>query len=172
MKKNFVLRWIVLLMGFSLFFCLPTFAEFYQYTDQSGVHRFTDDLTQVPEDQRSKVKKYLEPDDSLTPEQRAQKALDARQEPAAEEKLEISGGQYLAEFERLDKKKTGLDQRYTELTKEKNDLTKVKEAISSEAELKAYNEKISSLNKRITAFEAEREAFSKEVNAFNTRFAE
>ena len=63
MEKNLVLRWIGLLMGFSLFFCLPSFAEFYQYTDQSGVLRFTDDLTLVPEDQRPKVKKYVEPDD-------------------------------------------------------------------------------------------------------------
>jgi len=162
----------LLLMLITIGLSTPVFAEFYQYTDQSGVLRFTDDLTQVPEDQRSKVKKYLEPDDSLTPEQRAQKALDARQETVAEEKLEISGGEYLVEFERLDKKKTGLDQRYTELTKERNDLAKVKEAIASEAELKAYNEKISSLNKRITAFEKEREAFSKEVDAFNKRFAE
>ncbi len=149
------------------------FAEFYQYTDQSGVLRFTDDLTLVPEDQRPKVKKYVEPDDFLTPEQRAQKALDASQEPAAEEeKMPVSGEQYLAEFERLDKKKAGLDQRYIELTKERDGLAKVKEEISSEAELKAYNEKISSLNNRITAFEAEREAFSKEVDVFNARFAE
>ena len=172
MKKNLVLRWIVLLMGFSLFFCLPSFAEFYQYTDQSGVLRFTDDLTQVPKDQRPKVKKYLEPDDFLTPEQRAQKALDASQEPATEEKVVVSEELYLAEFERLDKKKAGLDQRYTELTKERDDLAKVKEGISSEAELKAYNEKITSLNKRITAFEEEREAFSKEVDVFNARFTE
>ncbi len=162
----------VLVILITIGLAVPSFAEFYQYTDESGVIRFTDDLTQVPEEQRPKVKKYLEPDDSLTPEQRAQKALNAGQESAAEEKLEISGGEYLVEFERLDKKKTGLDQRYTELTKERNDLAKEKETISSEAELKAYNEKISSLNNRITAFEAEREAFSKEVDAFNERFKE
>jgi predicted nucleic acid-binding Zn-ribbon protein len=151
---------------------IPSFAAFYQYTDESGVLRFTDDLTQVPEEQRPKVKKYLEPDDSLTPEQRAQKALDARQEPAAEEKMGVSKEEYLAEFERLDKKKTGLDQRYTELAKERNGLAKEKEAISSETELKDYNEKVSSLNKRITAFEREREVFSKEVDAFNELFKE
>ena len=150
----------------------PVFGEFYQYTDQSGVLRFTDDLTQVPEDQRSKVKKYLEPDDSLTSEQRAQKALQTRQESALQDNVEILGREYLAEFERLDKKKAVLDQRYNDLAKEKNALLKVKEEISSDAELKAYNEKISSLNKRITAFEAEREVFSKEVDAFNARFAE
>ncbi len=162
----------VLIVLIAIALSTPALAEFYQYTDQSGVLRFTDDLTQVPEDQRPTVKKYLEPDDSLTPEQRAQKALDARREPAAEEKLEISGGEHLVEFERLDKKKAGLDQRYTELIKERNDLARVKEEISSEAELTAYNEKINSLNKRITAFEAEREVFSKEVDAFNARFAE
>ena len=158
----------LLLMLITIGLSTSVFAEFYQYTDQGGVLRFTDDLTQVPEDQRPKVKKYLEPDDSLTPDQRAQKA----QQAAAQENMETLENRYLVEFERLDKKKNGLDQRYTELTKEKNDLTKVKEAISSEAELNAYNEKISNLNKRITAFEAEREAFSKEVDAFNARFRE
>lgn len=161
---------LVILMTIGL--AIPSFAAFYQYTDESGVLRFTDDLTQVPEEQRPKVKKYLEPDDSLTPEQRAQKALDARQEPAAEEKMGVSKEEYLAEFERLDKKKTGLDQRYTELAKERNGLAKEKEAISSETELKDYNEKVSSLNKRITAFEREREVFSKEVDAFNELFKE
>jgi chromosome segregation ATPase len=162
----------VLVILITIGLAAPSFAAFYQYADESGVLRFTDDLTQVPEEQRPKVKKYLEPDDSLTPEQRAQKALDARQEPAAEEKMAIPENRYLDEFDRLDKKKTGLDHRYNALAKERDGLAKEKEAISSEAELKAYNEKISSLNKRITAFKAEREAFSKEVAAFNERFKE
>lgn len=151
---------------------MPGYAEFYQYTDESGVLRFTDDLIQVPENQRAKIKKYMEPDDYLSSEQHAQKAFKARQESAAEEKMESLESRYLAEFDKLDKKKTGLDQRYNGLSKEKKDLTKVKEKISSEADLIAYNEKISSLNKRITAFEKEREVFLKEVDDFNTRFAE
>ena len=167
MRFRFVL---IVLMTIGL--ATSVFAEFYQYTDQDGVLRFTDDLAQVPEDQRSKAKKYLEPDNSMTPEQPVQKALDANQETAAEENRESLESQYRAEFDRLDKKKAGLDQRYNALTKEKNDLLKVKAEISSKNELNAYNEKISSLNKRITAFESEREVFSKEVDAFNERFKE
>ena len=162
----------VLIVLMTIGLVTSAFAEFYQYTDENGVLRFTDDLAQVPEHQRPKAKKYLEPDDSLTPEERAQKALDARQEPAAEENRESLESQSQAEFDRLDKKRAGLDQRYNALAKERNDLAKEKEAISSEAELKAYNEKTSSLNKRITAFKAEREVFSKEVEAFNERFKE
>jgi chromosome segregation ATPase len=37
---------------------LPATAEFYKYTDEKGVVRFTDDLSQVPENQREKVAQF------------------------------------------------------------------------------------------------------------------
>ena len=39
---------------------LNVFAEFYKYKDANGVLRFTDTLSEVPEEQREKVNKYKE----------------------------------------------------------------------------------------------------------------
>ena len=45
-------------------------AEFYKYRDASGVLRYTDDISQIPEDQRPKIDTYTETDDYLTPEEK------------------------------------------------------------------------------------------------------
>ena len=39
----------VLLAGMVVFWATAAFGEYYQYTDQNGVLRFTDDLASVPD---------------------------------------------------------------------------------------------------------------------------
>jgi hypothetical protein len=49
---------IFVLISFILF-SVNASAEFYKYTDEDGNVRFTDDINQVPEEQRSKIRSYV-----------------------------------------------------------------------------------------------------------------
>ncbi len=44
-------------------------AEFYKYRDESGVLRYTDDMNEIPKDQRPNMDAYSEPADFSPPEQ-------------------------------------------------------------------------------------------------------
>ena len=58
----------------------PVLGEFYKYRDRNGVLRFTDNLADVPVDQRPDAQSYKEPDDYLTPYQKKERAEKARRE--------------------------------------------------------------------------------------------
>ncbi|MCK4988576.1 MAG: DUF4124 domain-containing protein, partial [Desulfobacterales bacterium] len=59
---------IFVLIGF-LLFSVSVSAEFYKYTDEEGNIRFTDDINQVPEEQRSKIRSYVESENEEVSEQ-------------------------------------------------------------------------------------------------------
>ncbi len=44
----------------AMVFAGPAFAQFYKYLDKQGVVRFTDDINQVPQDQRAAARSYSE----------------------------------------------------------------------------------------------------------------
>ena len=48
----------LLLAGMVVLWSAPGFCEYYQYKDQNGVLRYTDDLASVPPDQRPDVKTH------------------------------------------------------------------------------------------------------------------
>jgi hypothetical protein len=147
------------------------YAEYYRYTDETGVTRYTDDLSQIPPDQRKNAEEFVS---ETTPEpepgvagQEGQAGIGTETE---EDEIDVEEGKDLADLEKMNKKKAELDKEYASLVKEKDDLVKAKESITREYELKAHNEKVVDLNERITAFEKKREAFAKEVEEFNERF--
>jgi len=43
-----------------LAFSVPASGQFYKYTDEDGVVRFTDDLSKIPKDQREDIPAYWE----------------------------------------------------------------------------------------------------------------
>jgi vacuolar-type H+-ATPase subunit I/STV1 len=167
---------LVLLIGVVL--PVMGYAEFYRYTDDNGVIRYTDDLSTIPKKKRSQVKQFEEADDSLTPAQRNEKALkrdrknasDSDQKNDQKDDWETLETDSVAELAKLNEKKAKLDKEYADLVKEKDALIKTKEKISGGAEIKANNEKIVDLNGRISGFEERRQDFSKDVDAFNARF--
>ena len=151
---------LIVLIGLGV--AIPGYAEFYRYTDENGVLRFTDDLARVPEAQRPKVKKYLETDDSLTRQQ------GSREEQQEEEGVTLGAEEVITAasdedrvhvYEKLKAEKTALDQEYADLVAEKERLSAKSAGLPTEAEIKAYNEEIDSLNLRIAQFEERRQAF-------------
>ena len=138
-------------------------AEYYRYTDKTGVARYTDNLLDVPEAQRSNVKKYI---GKNTLSEDAIPVI-ASPEDGTKKKSEQTNpdNSKQLEFEFLNQQKAALDKEFDAIVKEKNALTQNKEKM----DIKDYNEEIRQFNERITAYEERRKAFQKAADAFNAQ---
>ena len=149
--------------------------EFYRYRDANGVTRFTDNIMEVPADQRPAIKSYTEPDDDLTPEEKAQKT---RKDEALRQKQELKARQtkQVRQLESADitspaglqEMKAALDREYDGLLREKRTLDDQQARMKSNTELRRWREEVRELNQRIADFEVRRTAFKKKVDSLNT----
>lgn len=151
-----------------------SFGEFYKYKDPNGVVRFTDNLAEVPPDQRPKVESYSEPEDFLTPAQKRQRESASSAQGKAPEKRPISEAEAAAEAEtpeqqaaRLREEKSRLEREYNEIMEAQNDLTARKKTLKSPASYRNFNKEQKRLRQRAEAYEKKREAFEQRVEAYN-----
>jgi hypothetical protein len=158
--------------------CLPatTSAEYYKYRDQNGVQRYTDNLADIPEDQRSKMETRDQIEDysplqepagntRLEVEER-QKAMGDSEEPEKQEvTIPKTPGGLMPD--QLNQTKEALDKEIAELMKEKETLLQEKEKIKNVAQSKAYNKKVQRLNQKIREYEGRRKEFTRQAAEFN-----
>ena len=121
-------------------------AEFFQYTDENGIQRFTDNLADVPKDQRNKVQQYVE---GLT--------LEADEAP----KGKILPAPKAPQAEQLQKTKARLDKEYAELAKERNALESEMAFFSTAKDFK--KEEYQAFEKRVTRFNERRADYESRV---------
>lgn len=141
-------------------------AEFYRYRDANGVTRFTDNLADVPVDQRPKVASYSEPEDFMTPEE-LQKKAEEEAAAAAKSTPKSAFDAEQNERMRLNKVRLELDAEYGELMKEKEAVAEMKAAAKDDADRTAYREKVIDLNKRIISYETRRKVYEDQMEAFS-----
>jgi hypothetical protein len=161
-----------LLIAVSLWLASPCTAEFYRYKDENGVIRFTDNLADVPEDQRPEAKGYTEPDDNLTPEEKAEKkqaTVEAEQKKAVETEKKKETEAESVERESLTQRKTALEQEYADLMKERETVMAGKEKLETPEEKKAYYENIDRFNNKLSDFEKRHTQLQKDVEVFNKK---
>jgi hypothetical protein len=169
-------------------------AEYYQYRDQNGVLRFTDNLADVPEDQRQQIESYTESEEFVMTEEESLEYLQdtSVQEETGEdmegayqseetgedmddadqiEETDTGRDDSLAQLKKLNQMKAALDEELTGLMEEKQVLLQYKDSKKtiSVKEAKAYKKKVTLLNQRITDFEERRQAYKKEADAFNAQ---
>ena len=163
----------ILMLIVSVWFPTTVCAEFYKYKDQNGVLRFTDNIADVPEDQRIGLETHQEVISNETPadfSEMTRQEVEERQKalgpPAFQEPQDEAGN--LSDQE-LNQKKAALDQEYANLMKEKRALLESKKKIRNVTESKAYNKKVGALNQRIADFDTRRQAFTEEADAFNEK---
>jgi hypothetical protein len=128
------------------------FAEFYKYRDANGVLRFTDNLGDVPKDQREKVRQYQE---ATTPEPAV-----GPSETAPD--LSLNDRANL-----LNNERNLLAEEYANLEKERAAIEKATRDPENTAEYEAYLNQIESYNGKIKAYEEKRKLFQEKVDAFN-----
>jgi len=173
-------RYVLMLM-IGLFLPMhPVWAEMYRYHDTNGVVRFTDNLGDVPENQRPKAsvdESISIPDKDSTTEQTSSQTKTVEQSQNSSENLPgdldtdipptEENSNAPSRIDDLLKMKTALDTEYAQLMKESLSLSEERKNISGNNAVKAHNEKVIDLNARVEAYEKRRAAFQKEADTFD-----
>ena len=161
--------WLICLLLMSL--PLSASAEFYRYIDEKGNIHYTDDLSAVPENQRTEVYEYDESQRNVYNNQEDdQNAL--KSHPIFEEKkaLDQNEADDFAETKRrLDRKKQEIDKEYKALMQERDRIATDNKNLKSRASVKRYNKIISKFNEKIADYETRKKRFDAEVEEYNTR---
>lgn len=178
-KIRLVLRMSV--MGLNTLFFVVAFlvfvlsglcrAELYMYKDKDGRTHFTDNLADVPEDQRSQVSRLPETKSPVVPEtQPAEEpavskeagaaAPEAAPEPDEEKKDR-------AVIEALEATKKGLDKERRQLEKEQDELMLKAQQMRIEGKIRVVNGDLIALHERMVQHQHARDAFRRDWEALH-----
>ena len=160
-------RWLIVLS--IVLFSMSASAEYYRYIDKDGNVHYTDDLTNVPEDQRTDINEYTGFQDDSNDQ-----AKDEQKEETPQpllEKEQVKNKADLDKFseikKQLDQKKEKLDEEYKTLMEEREDIEKNKNKYRSNSQTKKYNKAILEFNGKIEDYEKRKNLFNKEVEEYN-----
>ena len=160
-------RWIILIS--IVLFSMSASAEYYRYVDKDGNVHYTDDLTSVPENQRTDINEYTGFQDGSNDQ-----AKDEQKEETPQpllEKEQVKNKPDMDKFseikKQLDQKKEKLDEEYKALMEEREDIEKNKNKYRSKSQTKKYNKAILEFNGKIEDYEKRKNLFNKEVEEYN-----
>ena len=153
-----IVKTLTLLAVLSLF-PLHAGAEYYKYKDANGVLRFTDNLLEVPENQRGDIQAYQE---VVTPEPEA----------VAPEDAEAAMKDRNSRIEQLNNEREKLEQAYKNLETERALLMESPPDPQDQEAYEAYKGRVEAFNEKIKAYEEQRKQFQSEIDAFNASLEE
>lgn len=162
-------RWVILIS--IVLFSMSASAGYYRYVDKDGNVHYTDDLTSVPENQRTDINEYTGFQDGSSDQEK-----DVQKEETPEpllEKEQVKNKSDMDKFseikKQLDQKKEKLDEEYKALMEERKDIEKNKNKYRSKSQTKKYNKAILEFNGKIEDYERRKNLFNKEVEEYNKR---
>ena len=147
---------MLILMTLICLIPIPVCAEFYKYRDADGVLRFTDNLMDVPEDQRENLQSYKE---SVTPEEQPQISESAQKSAALKNRN--------SRIEEMNGEREALAQTFDELETEKKAILESAPDPQDQKAYEAHRQRIVTFNEKIKAYEEKRKQFQQKIDAFN-----
>jgi hypothetical protein len=167
---------ILVLISF-LLFSVSASAEFYKYLDENGNVRFTDDINQVPEEQRPRINSYVE-SESVDPAPEQEVTQESKENPEQQENVaefaEDNTGEesFEAARKRIEALKQRLDEEYKALVEEGKQLAKAREAAVTNEQRLEFNKKVDDYNKRGQSYQATQKEYEAQIEAYNARVNE
>jgi hypothetical protein len=154
-----------------MLFSVSASADYYRYIDKDGNVHYTDDLTNVPESQRTDINEYTGyQNDTNDQEKDGQKEETPHPSLDTEQLKNKSNTNELSEIKkRLDQEKKKLEEEYRALMEEKKEITENKGKYRSKSKTKEYNKVIVEFNQKIADYEKRKNLLNKEVKEYNER---
>ena len=147
---------ILILMTLISLVSIPVCAEFYKYRDANGVLRFTDNLMDVPEDQRENLKSYRE---VVTPEEKPQISESAQKAAALKNRN--------SRIEEMNGEREVLAQTFDALETERKAILESAPDPQDQEAYEAHRQRIEAYNEKIKTYEEKRKLFQEKIDAFN-----
>jgi hypothetical protein len=139
----------------------PVLGEFYRYLDESGNVKYTDDLGQVPEEQRSTAKIYIE--SKGIPEEKTDVSTIEEEEPVQDSDQEMD-----LVKNRLDKEKLELEKEYEALMKEQDALFEEQKKAKTRVLIQKFNKSALAFNEKTVGYEKKRRALDERIVKYNS----
>lgn len=164
MKK----RILAFIMIITIAVAAPVGAEIYKYIDENGQKRWTDDLSQVPKEQRSSAERFE------TAEETPADAVATEAESPLETEAAVSDADEPSQTagvsrETLEQEKADLDSQYQQLLEERKQLEQIKAETLSAGARAELDEKVSAYNSKTERYEVQLNAFNEKINAYNQK---
>lgn len=173
MKKeiHYKIRAYVFGVAFFMLPVFPAFSQVYQYRDQNGRMCFTNQPSDIPEDQRSEeLMTQAEPRKTgeTTPDQYPREPETAAAPPAETPQVKNPDNPHpIPIVEDLNKEKADLDKIHARLMNRKNKLQKKKDTLKTPEQVREYRKKVTQLNDEIGVYKKRNNAFQKKADAYN-----
>lgn len=159
-----------MIVAILLMTAMPASADFYRYIDANGAVRYTDDLNQVPPDQREEVPNYEESKTTVTtPAQTANPSTEPAPATPKTDEPPVTEADLDQQRASLKDRKQELDRSYEEIRKERQDLIATSKYTTSKARAKEIMDRKAALEKKIRQYEDARKKYEADVTAYNQK---
>ena len=149
----------------------PAIAEIYKYVDETGNLRFTDDITQIPADQRKKMDTYKEivtdPDAVKAAQQERAAAYEQLQQDQEAANDAAQAADLEARAAKLKKTQAALKHEAEKLAKEREALGPQPSNAASASRLRVYNKNVDDYNQKLRAHQAKTQSLENELKTLN-----
>lgn len=151
-----------LLLVVSLLAPSAPWAEFYRYTGKDGAIHFTDDLNEVPPDQRGEVEAFTETQSPQPPEV-------IKKDPATKAADQAKAAVLFLEEKRntLVTRQEKLKSEYERLMKVRAEIESLRQTADTPEKQRVLETKVTALKAEVSEYETQAKALDEEVKAFN-----
>ena len=152
---------------------VPTGAEIFKYVDVNGQTRWTDDLNQVPAEQRASVQRFESvenrPGNGLDPGATDPPPGATRDASAASAGIDPGTATDQEMRATLENQKADLEAQYQALMEEREQIEQMTSAALSDAARNELNQRIATFNSQAEAYETDLNDFNQKVSAYNQK---